>query len=871
MSSDARTRRSRLAWQAVAFAAAITMAGNVMAQQKPNVLIFLVDDLGYSDLGAYGGEINTPNIDALTNNGLQFTNFYVHPRCSPTRAALLTGQQNQAIGFDVLSGDGVQLARNNVMIPEVLRRQAGYDTSLSGKWHLGNTNNFGTLGAIPGSGNVDPRVRGFDNAFTYIDSNHSENTWDPSRYRLLSNDVGQRTYTTSPGTTNYVQGRTFYQTDAITDYAMDFIDHNRSQNAADGTDNPFFSYVAYGAPHFPLQAPKALVDQYVAKYAKGWDAVRADRLQTMIDKGIIPADVLLTQRGDVPQTKGSSNGSPGSGVPTHQIPAWDSLPPDRQADLTRRMAIYAAMVDTVDQGVGRIVGDLQSHGELDNTLIMFMSDNGGDGEWSENGVRDNEPARTGTALAQMGTNADTTGQVNYGTGWANVSNTPFKEYKHYTYEGGIKSPLIVSWGAGLDDSLKGAMTDQRVQVNDVLPTLLGLLGLDMPTAWTSQDGRGYGVRPLDATSESMADFLRTGTPVGDRDMGFAHEGNRAYFSGDFKVVSANFTGTDGRFANEWELFDLGADPTEVNNLIGTNPDKYSELVNKWNQWAFRNNVIASLPAPAPAPLRADAHTLYLDHFGRAASADISASGNGMAGSLVPTTLGAGNAWVESYEGSGQTDSILVLNGSLQMATGAGMSNMFLDHNFNDGVVISDGGLVLSLSVLEINSDSSDASNRFAGFGLGMTRQEALDAGDISLAGGTSFRGSVGSGGATGVADFFIDLDLDGTLRVWDDGRVTHLFETGRGNGVIRVVFDVDSFAAGRTVGYEVFFDGLKIDALTGSFTWDRSNSNYIGLSARASNYALLDNFSVNTVPEPTSAAAVLGLAALGGVARRRRR
>lgn len=579
-------------------------SSQALAQSKPNILVFLADDLGYSDLGSYGGEIDTPNLDALADGGLRFKNFNVAPRCSPTRGALMTGHQNHKLGFSVLIGDGGQLNRNHVFLPELLKAE-GYHTYLSGKWHLGNTTNFGSNGTIPGNDNVDPRVRGFDHAFTFNNSHHSADNWDLGQYRLLSDSspgnpaITERTYQVHPGSATYIPGTTFYQTDAIADYTLDFLQHHRDRNSSGGpfsTDDPFFAYVAFGAPHFPIQAPKDLVDSYITRYQAGWDAVRADRLTNMINLGIIPSDVLLTPRSDVPQTKPSPNTNPKSAEATHQIRAWSTLDATRQADLVRRMAAYAAMVDNMDQNIGRIIDDLDANGELDNTIVMFMSDNGGDAEWHEFGRRDNEPARTGSDLTFMGTNADTGEQVFYGSGWANVSNTPYINYKHYTHEGGVNSPFIVHWGDGIDPNRAGDIVDDHAMVNDVMPTLLEILNIDLPDQWQAQNGTTYNVDDFDPTLESLAGLITNGTPLGDREMGIEHEGNRAYQKGSMKIVSDNFVGTDGQAANVWELYDLADDPTEQNNLAA-NPNhaaEFNELRLLYDLWAYRNSVDFSL-------------------------------------------------------------------------------------------------------------------------------------------------------------------------------------------------------------------------------------------------------------------------------------
>ncbi len=818
-------------------------ASTVGAQStQPNILIFLADDLGISDLSPYGGEINTPSLSQMATDGVKFTNYYVQPRCSPTRAAILTGHQNHKVGFSVLSGGGTPLTMNHVTLPEVLQAN-GYSTYMSGKWHLGRTNNFGTIApTIPGNDNIDPRVRGFDHAFTFTDSHHSKDNWLPGQYRVLTNSGIPQPTTRYIADTDGVyepQNNEFYQTDAIGDYALDFLQHHRNVNTLNGTDKPFFQYVAFGAPHFPLQAPKALVDQYVATYQAGWDALRADRLQGMINKGVIPSDVVLTPRSDVPP-----NNLNGEGL--HQLRAWDTLAPDRQADLVRRMAIYAAMVEIVDQNVGRIMTDLQSNGELDNTIVMFMTDNGADAEWHDFGKRDTETIHTGAALANMGT-AIGNPDVFYGTGWANAGSTPYRNYKHYTHEGGIKSPLLLQWGDGLDPSLVGAIRDDLTHVTDIMPTLLDIAGVTMPTQWTALNGTNYNVEPLDVNVKSWENLLTNATAIGEREFGVEHEGNRAYRIGDWKLVSSNFTGTDGTLANEWELYNLADDPTEINNLSASRPDKLQELVNAYNQWAFRNGVISSLPPTPPAPLLSRSNDLFLDNFTRSNNTDADADDTGMSGADVPP-LGANATYHEGWEGSGQPDSIMVTDTMLQMATGNGMSENGIDHNFVDQAILDNGGFMVGLEAVLINSAQTDTSNRFIGFAVGLTDAEAQAGDDINdNNNGTSFRSSRG--------DFMVEIDLNNNVKAWSEGvRVGDAVNVGTSSGRLEAMFFVDSFNAGQSVQVAIFFDGVQLDMdaadpnnMNLSFQWDESLANYLGLSARASALAQLDNFRVNTL------------------------
>ena len=305
----------------------VAVASPASAADRPNILVIMADDLGYADISPFGGEMSTPSLASMAENGVRMGNFYVAPRCSNSRASLLTGLQSHVVGLPNLAGDGTQLPKNHTFMPEVLQA-SGYHTYMAGKWHLGNTQNFGSL---PDGYVRDPRVRGFDHYWVSTEG-HSQDNFQGS-YRLLSDEITQRTYTTSSGNG---QPGTFYQPDAIGDYTLDFLAHSRQKNATEGTNDPFFTYVAFRSPHFPLQARDEWVDPLVSRYASGWDQLRDDRLTQMKASGLINENVQLTPRGDVPNT--------GHGEALHQIRAWDSLPADRQADLTHRMAIYAAMV-----------------------------------------------------------------------------------------------------------------------------------------------------------------------------------------------------------------------------------------------------------------------------------------------------------------------------------------------------------------------------------------------------------------------------------------------------------------------------------------------------------------------------------------------
>lgn len=579
------TRKARIGKLLCLLAGAVATGAVVLtpciAADRPNILVILTDDLGYTDISPFGGEMATPNLQSMADNGVRMSDFYVTPRCSNTRISLLTGLQSHTVGLANLAGDGTQLPKNHAFVSEVLQA-SGYHTYMSGKWHLGNTQNFGS---IPGGHVRDPRVRGFDDYWGFTEG-HSQDNFQ-GNYRLLSDNIPERSYTTSSGGN---QPGTFYQTDAITDYTLDFFADSRQRNAAAGTDNPFFTYVAFGSPHFPLQARDEWVDPLVNRYGIGWDQLRVDRLDRMQEIGLIDEETALTLRGDVANTN--------HGETLHQIRAWDSLPPARQADLTRRMAIYAAMVERVDYNIGRMLSDLEANGELDNTLVVFMSDGGANAEWHEYGFNANETPRTGASLDSMGTTTSAEDKsIFYGSGWANAGNTPFRNYKHYTHEGGIHSPTIIQWNDGLDPALAGQISRQVSDVRDLYPTLLELAGVQAPSQWTDLSGTTY--KTTGGFGESLAGYLTNGQPLGDRELGWEHEGNRAYRLGDWKLVSSNFGSTQpgGAAANEWELYNLAEDPTEVDNLAN-DPEfagKFNQMLAGYQRWAYQNNVSSVMP------------------------------------------------------------------------------------------------------------------------------------------------------------------------------------------------------------------------------------------------------------------------------------
>ena len=438
-------------------AVAQTNPGNKPNAQRPNVLLILADDLGWSDMSCMGGEIQTPNLDALGAGGLTFTQFYNSARCSPTRASLLTGLTPHQAG---VANIGPPLSKNSVTLAEVLD-DAGYTTSMVGKWHL-------TEQSTP----VD---RGFQDFYGMLGGFNSYWEEHPNYTRLPAGGA----------TRNYKPGE-FYATHAMTDYSLDFI-HKAQQTPG----KPWFQYLAYQAPHFPLHAPESEIEKYEAVYAKGWDAIRADRLERQKKLGLIDKDVALTPRSIVPKNFINVQ----TGWADKQNPAWDSLPAARQKDLARRMATYAAAVAVMDESIGTIVAELKKTGQYDNTLIFFLSDNGACAEWDPFGFDKLDSTlnilHEGADLKKIGAPGS---YVSYGSGWANASNSPWRLYKHYAQEGGIRTPLIVHWPQGLK-TRAGARTDQPGEVADFMPTLVQLCGATYPA-----EHNGFPIPPFEGES-----------------------------------------------------------------------------------------------------------------------------------------------------------------------------------------------------------------------------------------------------------------------------------------------------------------------------------------------------------------------------------
>ena len=529
-------------------------------QKKPNIIVILTDDMGFSDIGCFGSEIKTPNIDKLAANGLSFTHFYNTARCSPSRASLLTGLYPHQAGMGHLStenfnepGYNDDLSKNAVTMAEVFQ-QAGYATYMTGKWHLAKSM------TMEGDKSNWPCQRGFQRYFGTL--NGSGSYYDPGT--LISNN------------TFITPTKDFYYTNAITDTAIKFINENP-------TEKPFFFYIAYTAAHWPLHAPDSVVQKYKGMYDKGWDAIRQQRFEKLKKLGIISNNTVLTQRGV-------------------EIPEWKDEP--MKPWQARKMEVYAAMIDIIDQGIGKIISVLDQKGELENTIIFYMHDNGGcaeplDSDQPEKMLTEDQKkikpysydsifagkkpvyTRTGEFIrsgkgVQPG-NANT--WVTYGIEWANVSNTPFSMYKHWTHEGGIATPLIIHWPKGIN--VKGQLRNQPGHLIDIMATCIDIAEIKYPTQFNGkniQPFEGKSLLPAFANKPIKRDFIF-----------WEHEGNRAIRVGKWKLVSKvhknkSFTEAD---ENNWELYDMENDPSETKNLAVQFPGKVKELSGLWEKEALR--------------------------------------------------------------------------------------------------------------------------------------------------------------------------------------------------------------------------------------------------------------------------------------------
>ena len=519
---------------------------------RPNIVIILVDDMGFSDIGPYGSEIHTPNLDRLAREGIRFSQFYNNPRCCPSRASLMTGVYSQQAGMGMMTSDygrypypGYQgdLSEGCVTIAEALRG-GGYQTALSGKWHL--------TPPLPGFSKHNwPLQRGFEKFFGTLEGAGSY--YEP--------------FSLTRDNTPIQAGEGFYYTDAIAENAANYIDEFAGQNL---TEKPFFLYTAFTAPHWPLHALEEDIAKYKNTYRGGWDQLRKTRHARQLKLGLVQEKWGMTDRDP-------------------RVPPWEQA--SYKDWEQRRMAVYAAMIERMDRGIGRIFAKLDQRGIADNTLIMFMSDNGGNFEemndpgpvvpredWMPYATRDGRPVNRGNKPAVMPGSEDTYQSI--GIPWGNCANTPFRLYKHYAHEGGISTPFIARWPAGIKQ--KDAITHQLGHETDIMATCLDIAEVSYPSKAKN------GEQPPALAGTSLRPIFENRTRTDRGPLFWEHEGNAAMRDGKWKLVS--------RYPDAWELHDMEADRTELHNLADQNPDRVTNMAAAYSEWAKRVGV-QSWPMP----------------------------------------------------------------------------------------------------------------------------------------------------------------------------------------------------------------------------------------------------------------------------------
>ena len=537
----------------------------LQAAERPNIIVILSDDMGYSDIGCYGSEISTPTLDGLAENGLRFTQFYNTARCCPTRASLLSGLYPHQAGVGHMMSDSGfdgyrgELNRSCMTMAEVMKT-AGYGTYMAGKWHV-------TKHVKPdGSKDNWPLQRGFDRFYGTIHGAGS--FYDPNSLTRGNEQV-------SPVTDPVYQPETYYYTDAISDHAVAYVRDHHDNNG----DKPFFMYVAYTAAHWPMHALPEDIEKYKGFYDEGYAALRASRLKKMKELGVVRSDVEMSP----------------------QAEDWNTVK-HREWEI-RCMEVYAAMVDRMDQGIGKIVTSLKETGQFENTLILFMQDNGGCAEGLGRSPKKDFETRPDKPLAAMDKDelqfdmipkktrdgwpliqgpgvmpgpADT--YIAYGRGWANVSNTPFREYKHWVHEGGISTPLIAHWPTGIQR--KGELEHQPGHLIDIMATCVDVGEATYPTEFNDQK-----ITPLEGRSLNTA---FQGKQIDREAIYWEHEGNRAIRADDWKLVAKGTAGA-------WELYNVVTDRAEMHNLAAEEPTRVRVLSAMWEKYAERANVLPLTP------------------------------------------------------------------------------------------------------------------------------------------------------------------------------------------------------------------------------------------------------------------------------------
>ncbi len=521
--------------------------GEQQTAMQPNILLIVADDLGYSDIGSFGGEIATPALDRLAEEGLRLSNFHVLPSCSPTRSVLMSGTDNHVAGMGTMGeiltpemeghpGYEGYLNFQVAALPEVLRA-GGYHTYMAGKWHLGHEEE------------TIPYARGFEETFTLVPGGGSH--WNDRRPLSPPQTMVYR----RNGELVEELPEDFYSTQYYTDIMLQMIE----QNQGDGV--PFFAYLSYTAPHDPLHAPREYIDKYKGKFDRGWDVLREQRLRALKDLGIVAEDAVAFPR-------------------LESVEAWDEMSPDERQLAARDMEVYAAMIDYMDEQIQRVFDYLKEIGEYDNTMIIFFSDNGANGH-----PQTVYPGQTEEHMASFDNSLENRGLRNSfiepGPGWSQASTAPSRMFKGFTSEGGIRAPFLVKLPGERPNA--GTMNHSFFHVRDIMPTILDVAGVEH----TGEiDGRQvvpmHGSSVLDLFEGEME------TPyAGANQVGYELFGLRAFFDGDWKILLMPPPVGPG----EWELFNLREDPAELNDLSGQHPDRLAEMIARWEQYKVDNGVL----------------------------------------------------------------------------------------------------------------------------------------------------------------------------------------------------------------------------------------------------------------------------------------
>jgi arylsulfatase A-like enzyme len=533
-------------WLAPVFFALVT--SSVAQDSRPNVLLIVADDMGYSDIGPFGGEIATPALDALAKESLRLTNFHVLPSCSPSRSVLLSGMDNHRAGLGTMSemlpehakgkpGYEGYLNHRVAALPEVLKAN-GYRTYMVGKWHLGEDEE------------TIPHARGFDETFVLVGgggSHWSDGQWVTPTVPVEYSRNGEEVKSLPED---------FYSTRSYTDSLIEWIKRDQEN------DQPFFAYLSYTAPHDPLHAPKEYIDKYKGAYDGGWDALRRERLRRLKELGIVHKDAKAFPR-------------------LSTVEAWEELPEEERAMAARDMEVYAAMVDYMDEQIKRVFDQLKAAGEYEDTLIIFFSDNGANGS-SLMTYPGQTPEHMSTFDNRLENRGLENSLIDMGPGWAQASMAPSRMFKGFTAEGGIRSPLLVKLPGRMANA--GSISRSFLHIRDIMPTILDVADIEQPTHRFA----GRSVQPIQGTSVlPLLEGREADTKPGVRDVGYEMFGMRAFFAGHWKALWMPAPHGTG----EWELFDLERDPGELNDLGKTHPQKLEELATRWEQYEKENGVL----------------------------------------------------------------------------------------------------------------------------------------------------------------------------------------------------------------------------------------------------------------------------------------